>query len=846
MDDPEECSRVIRLRRTGPILTAVVCGWALLPHPLVGEATVSASATSPQRPMVASPLQGTVSVTGRGNGHGFGMSQLGAYGYAADHGWSAAQILDHYYGGTVTATVDPTTVISVRLLSLDGRQTAVVQRAGRVALSGDPGTTYSSLVARQVAAGSTAFEVWGRSDAAVCAPTGVLTGWSLVGVVDEPRFVLSGDDGSQSGAMVDLLGLCEPDGAVRYYRGDLRAVRTPDPRSRIGPGTVNEVRIEQYVRSVISKEMSPSWGLPANRGAAALEAQAVAARSYALASNYNAPAARTCDTTRCQVYAGAARQAPGSALLTSNEHPITDAAVTATLGQVRRTGGVNGPVALTMYAASSGGWTDQGAYLPFPAVIDEGDVKALSPGVPWANQWHRWTTTLTVSQVEQAWPQIGRLTGFTVVQRNGLGEWGGRVRSLRILGTAGEVTVTGDTFQSRMGLRSNWFTLDVAAAQVCPGTPEPPVTGVAAAAPPAGFSALTPVRLVDTRIGLGAPTGRLQTDCTIQVRPGLPDDATAAVVNITTVDVSGLGFITAYPCGTPRPWVSMAQSAEGRVTPSTAIVPLGADGSFCVYSPIPSNVVVDLLGYYAPSASGRFTSLWPARVYDSRQAVFGGPRRLPAGTTVPVQVTGRGGVPGSGVDAVSVTVHGAAGSEMGYVTAYPCDAPRPYTSINNVLPGQTVANHAQVRLDGSGRLCVFVSGSLDIMIDVTGWFGPSGATRYHAVQPDRAVDSRVGHGVPRRLTAGEQVTFPLAGRTGVPATGAQAVIATVTMVDVVPASFLTVHPCLPTAPEVSMVRNVPPRHSATAALVGLDAAGRWCVRAGAASDLLVDVVGWYG
>jgi SpoIID/LytB domain protein len=767
------------------------------------------------------------------------MSQLGAYGYAADYGWSATQILNHYYGGTVSSTVSINSTLTVRLLSQNGRQTSVVHLKAQARLVGSV-DLYRALATRQVAPGSTLFDVWGRTDTATCAPQSgdlAASGWTLVAAgVTSPVIESALDDGSGSATdQTDLLGLCEADGGVRFYRGTLRAVPQADPRNGTAPGTVNQVRVEQYLRSVISKEMSPDWGRPANRGMAALEAQAIAARSYALASNYQGGVATTCDTTRCQVYAGAARRAPGSSTLVSNEFATTDAAVAATAGQVRRVGNAAGPIALTMYAAASGGHTDKAPYLPFPAVVDLGDVKANS--VAWATQWHRWTRTLSVTTVEQAWPQIGRLTGFTVLERNGLGEWGGRVRSIRVEGTAGQVTVTGDTFQSRMGLRSNWFQIDVEPARVCPGTSEPPIVGTSVNAPAARFAPLVPQRIVDTRIGLGAPQGKLGAGCTIQVWPGLPADATAAVVNITTTGTVGIGYVTAYPCGTPRPWVSMSQSTEGWVTASTAIVPLGADGSLCVYSPLVTNVVVDLFGYYSASASGRFTPVTPTRLADAPVA---------AERVLEVQVAGRGGVPATGVDAVALTIHAIADREMGYVTAYPCGTRRPAASIANALAGQRVANHAQVRLDASGRLCLFASGSLRLQVDVTGWFGPGGSSDYQAIQPGRVVDTRIGQGLPGRLPAGTDTPVQLTGRVGVPTSGVRAVIATVTYMRVDTPSTLTVHACQAGVPDLGMVRNLVPRHAATTALVAVDANGRWCTRSPVPYDLLVDVVGWYG
>jgi stage II sporulation protein D len=103
-----------------------------------------------------------------------------------------------------------------------------------------------------------------------------------------------------------------------------------------------------------------------------------------------------------------------------------------------------------MYAASTGGYTDHNAQLGFPAVPDDGDATPLNPD-------HIWTVTLSAAQIQAAYPSIGAFAGLTVLARNGLGDFGGRVTSLRVEGTAGTTNVTGGAFRSALGLRSNWF-----------------------------------------------------------------------------------------------------------------------------------------------------------------------------------------------------------------------------------------------------------------------------------------------------------------------------------------------------------------------------------------------------
>ena len=172
----------------------------------------------------------------------------------------------------------------------------------------------------------------------------------------------------------------------------------------------------------------------------ALFAQAVAARSYA-ASEHRYPYANTCDTTACQVYDGVAVVGPSGSM--TLENPNTTFAVGGTAAQVRLTSA--GSVARTEFSSSTGGWTAGGT---FPAVPDEGDSR--SP-------YHDWHASVPVSSIETAFPTLGSLQSVDVVTRNGFGDWGGRVVTVSLRGSAASVSTSGADFANRFGLRSDWF-----------------------------------------------------------------------------------------------------------------------------------------------------------------------------------------------------------------------------------------------------------------------------------------------------------------------------------------------------------------------------------------------------
>ena len=108
-----------------------------------------------------------VVLDGGGNGHGVGLSQWGAYGYAVDHGWTAAQILDHYYGGTEASSVPLDSTVRVRLTNLDGAQTAVSVENGELLVEGLAGGPWKSVLVRESPVNGV-YSVWARPDTLRC------------------------------------------------------------------------------------------------------------------------------------------------------------------------------------------------------------------------------------------------------------------------------------------------------------------------------------------------------------------------------------------------------------------------------------------------------------------------------------------------------------------------------------------------------------------------------------------------------------------------------------------------------------------------------------------------------
>src|SRR4051812_35618211 len=180
-------------------------------HVVVISAVVGSTVlfATPDVPVVSAAA--SITLDGHGYGHGVGLSQYGALGYAINFGWSAGQILDHYYGGTVASTA-PNTEITVRLSALDGAQTAVVHDKGALGIDGVAGS-WRSLVAREISEGH--YRVWGRNDASLCPAANTdldnpAAGWAVVIPDQSPAVSFRPTtDTSATADPSDLTGVCE-------------------------------------------------------------------------------------------------------------------------------------------------------------------------------------------------------------------------------------------------------------------------------------------------------------------------------------------------------------------------------------------------------------------------------------------------------------------------------------------------------------------------------------------------------------------------------------------------------------------------------------------------------------
>lgn len=430
MSPPTDSSTGTARRRVRRLISA---GASLALTLAVGLTSAGLSTSTASADSAVSPKNGSFTVTGAGFGHGWGMSQYGAYG-AATKGLTWQQILAFYYPGTTRSQLKAGATIKVwitadndsNLTVLPATGLKVTDSAGK-ALSLPTGSAYMRW---RVTRSGSGFALASRNgDGAWKAYSHSLgTGtWRISSTAKIVKVIL-------------------PSGAVREYRGTASLIKYGTSAR-----TVNNATMEDYVKGVVPAEMPTSWSPHAIR------TQAVAARTYAARLQAVAPTSRgydLCDTTACQVYGG-----KGAETANGNSAQV------ATSGTILRYGSA---IALTQFSSSNGGHSATGDFPYLQANPDpyDGVIKSQV-----------WTRTFTASKIRSAYPSVGTLRSIQIATRDGHGRWGGRVKSMKLIGSARTVTITGDAFRIKFGLRSSLFTFGGAGATP-PSTPPP--------APPAG------------------------------------------------------------------------------------------------------------------------------------------------------------------------------------------------------------------------------------------------------------------------------------------------------------------------------------------------------------------------
>jgi stage II sporulation protein D len=437
-------------------------------------------------------------VTGKGWGHGVGMSQWGAYGYAR-HGWSWQRILAHYYPGTALAAAP---VQHVRVLLASARPHASIACAGGIRVSDRSGRGYS-LPAGIYGFGPGLKLPVAHKRVRVKGGLRHRERYALVPVMRGLRSPLVFDCPS---APLAWNG--------RAYHG-LLVVRRHGPKLSI----VNSVPLDGYVSGVVGGEMPHNWNL------AALEAQAVASRSYALATLKPSKHFDLFSDTRSQVYGGIAYETPG-----------IDFAVRRTAGRVLTW---HGRVATTFFFSTSGGRTADIREV-WPKAGDVPYLHSVDDPYDAASPHHTWGPfTFDATRLAR---RLHLPAGPVSVRRTA----SGRAASIRV----GTKVIDANTFRGDLGLSSTWFEI--------------------------GDLSLTAAReriIYGTKLGLGARADGVR-GAVLQRRIGAGSWRTLAHVRSArsvTVEPQGQTLYRLSARGIVGPVVAVA------VAPTLHVVPAGRD-----------------------------------------------------------------------------------------------------------------------------------------------------------------------------------------------------------------------------------------------------------------------------
>ncbi len=346
-------------------------------------------------------------IRGAGFGHGVGMSQYGAFGYA-QHGKDYRFILSHYYTGTKISPLGSNPMVRVLLQSHRASFTGAWSASGRKL---SPAKTYS--------AGPT-----GIGRVALRSASG-----RTLATFDSPLRVTGPGP-------LRLNGAAQNGVSSGRYRGALEFAATA-----LGFQAVNALSLEDYVRGVVGAESPSSW--PAD----ALRAQAVAARTYALTTGGGPNFDQYADT-RSQVYRGVAAEVAS-----------TEAAVAATRGQVVTYAGK--PV-VTYFFSTSGGRTEdnENSFIGSPA---RPWLRSVADPFDDSSPRHRWgpyTMTLARAAARLGSHVRGTFRGIDVTKRGR----SPRIVYADVVGSQGRSRVTGPELRTIFGLYDTWATFNVITA----------------------------------------------------------------------------------------------------------------------------------------------------------------------------------------------------------------------------------------------------------------------------------------------------------------------------------------------------------------------------------------------
>lgn len=243
------------------------------------------------------------------------------------------------------------------------------------------------------------------------------------------------------------------------------------------------------------------------------------------------------------------------------------------------------------------------------------------------------------------------------------------------------------------------------------------------------FTSLSPVRILDTREGVGAPFGAVGPGRSVDLvvagvggAGGVAGDADTVVMNVTVTEPTVSGFVTVWPTGSVKPTASNLNFGPGQTVPNLVIAKLGTGGAVSLFNSGGStHLIADVLGFFRSADGARLVALPPTRLLDTR--TDDGVERPVTQVPITLAVVDRGGVPATGVTGVVLNVTATGGTADGFVTVFPSGEARPTASNLNTVAGATRANLVIAKVGADGAVALFNSaGAQHLVVDVVGYF----------------------------------------------------------------------------------------------------------------------------
>ena len=366
------------------------------------------------------------------------------------------------------------------------------------------------------------------------------------------------------------------------------------------------------------------------------------------------------------------------------------------------------------------------------------------------------------------------------------------------------------------------------------------------------FVGMTPVRIYDSRGAVGGRALALAPGETINLRiageNGVPATGIRAVaVNISSIHPTSNSYITAYPSGFPRPGTATLNPRPGAVVPNMSIVGVGDDGTIQIYNNSGDvHITVDLMGYFTSDPAAKMLPLSPNRILDTRIGVGAPAARVAAGAPLVLDILGRGGVPGTGVDSVVLNVTSVGPSATGWLTAWPTGVAKPHVANLSYRQGEIIPNMIICKVGPDGRINLEASaGDLELVADVVGCYSASGAGM-QPLAPARLLDTRTGAGAPQGpVGPGQEIVLSVGGSGGVPANASAAII-NLTGIRASEQTFLTAYPDGETMPTAASLNPAAGMINGNLIIAKLGAGGRVRIyNDRGALDLTADVTGYF-